>query len=72
MKNINELLTAVANVHSTTEDDVRRDLRAYFDYLMEDPDFRSVWEQIPKDDGIDDVELLVGLMVGRFCADQSA
>lgn len=63
MKNFNELLTAVANQYSTTEEDVRRDLRAYFDHLMEDADFRSAWEELPREDGIADEEYLLALMI---------
>ena len=68
MKNFNELFTAVANEYSVTEDDIRHDLRAYFEHLMEDPAFKEAWEEIPASDGMTDEELLLGLMVLHHAA----
>ena len=70
MKNFNELLTAVANQYSATEEDVRRDLRTYFNHLMEDADFRSAWQMIPKTTAVSDEELLLSLMIMDMHAEQ--
>ena len=65
MKNMNDLISAVAAAYATTEEDVRVSLRAYFDHLMEDPDFRAAWEEIPGTEEFDEVEALLGVMIAE-------
>ena len=65
MKNVKTLLSETAAVHSTTADDVSECIRAYFDHLMEDSEFRKTWEQIPRDADIPDEEFLLALMIAN-------
>ena len=63
MKSLQSLLSATAAAHNTTESDVTESLRALTEHLMEDPEFRCVWEEIPKNDDCADWELLLALLI---------
>ena len=68
MKNVKSLLTETAAVYNTTEQEITDSIRAYFEHLMEDPDFRDAWEEIPREDGIPDEEILLALMIADAAA----
>ncbi len=65
MKTMKTLINTVAKHYDVSADDVRHDLRAYFDHLMEDPDFRSAWEEIPKADDVSEEEWLLVMMIAN-------
>lgn len=63
MKNLKNLITAVADEYRVPADEVADGIRAYLAYLLEDPDFRRSWEEIPKPEGMSEEEVLLGLMI---------
>jgi len=63
MKNLKNLLTAVADEYRVPADEVTDSIRAYLAYLLEDPDFRLAWEEIPKQEGMSEEAVLLGLMI---------
>ena len=72
MKTFNSLINAIANAHQTSVSDVTDGIRALLDYLMEDPEFRSVWEALPNPDALSDEELLLAVMIAGEAEDARA
>ena len=63
MKTLQTLLSDTAAVYHTTAEDVSDSIRVLLAFLMEDPEFRAVWEEIPRSDALSDEELLLALMI---------
>lgn len=63
MKNLQTLLTSVAAEYQVSEAEVTDGIRAFFEHLMQDPEFRSAWEEIPKPDSVSEEVLLLALMI---------
>ena len=63
MKTLQTLLSDTAAVYHTTAEDVSDSIRALLTFLMEDPEFRAVWEEFPRFDELTDEEQLLALMI---------
>ena len=63
MKNIQTVISTVAEAFCVSPDEVSADLRALFAFLTEDPEFRAAWEEIPKPDGLSEEEALLAVMI---------
>jgi len=63
MKTLQTLLSDTAAVYHTTAEDVSDSIRALLAFLMEDPEFRAVWEELPRAEELTDEELLLALMI---------
>lgn len=63
MKNLQTLLTSVAAEYCVPTEEVTTGIRAFFEHLMQDPEFRAAWEDVPKPDSISEEELLLALMI---------
>ena len=68
MKNMQTVITAVAEAYGVSAKEVRHDLRAYLAHLMEDPEFRAAWEMIPKEDALPAEEMLLAMMIAEHAA----
>ncbi|MBE6658862.1 MAG: hypothetical protein E7604_10500 [Ruminococcaceae bacterium] len=65
MKNLQTLFISVADEYHVSTAEVTDSIRAYLHHLLNDPDFRAAWEEIPKSDTCSEEEMLLALMIAE-------